>query len=584
MTDCSTRRFGALASTATWSLALLVSGFGAAAAQSGPPPTEERAPGDEIPTPAADIAEFDGWLAEYRTGAIRMVRNLVPDQEALGDVERRIEALARWQQLPAAEALFRAATVDPELPGGGGASANALDFEAELLPWRVRAMARHAIAGMQCEGLDAWLLERLDGRALAKDPGLRPLADAALRILGERGGEPAKLALERALGAFPKELRVAAVDVLAETAGLDTIDVFFDLLGDRQPEVRILAVRGITSALAPHTDETDADASSVPEDIASFREKALKEFEHILERDKIWQVRAAAADCTARLRTKHAVPVLIAGYEAELKRKKEPWAMDMRLHRLLSGMTGQNIPPGDAKPWKAFWKDAGPGFRIVADPTKASKPNADPRYDRFFSLDLQSDRVLFVVDLSGSMKEDITLQTGTTTTKAGDTTTKIRLVLDELRRIVLSLPEDSTFNVVVFNDGVKVWRETRDGMPAAVKLDDDARDDLLGSFLENLEPRGPTNLHGALDRALGFANKGLDDERYAAAFDTIYVLTDGAPSYGRVTDKDEIRRLVRETNHLKRLTIHAITFGAKNDTEFLKLLAEENGGRHVHVE
>ena len=117
-----------------------------------------------------------------------------------------------------------------------------------------------------------------------------------------------------------------------------------------------------------------------------------------------------------------------------------------------------------------------------------------------------------------------------------------------------------------------------------MKLDDETRDDLLGSFLDRLEPRGPTNLHGALDLALNFSGRGLHDKYYALDFDTVYVLSDGAPSFGEVIDKDEIRRLVRETNRLKRLTIHTVTFGDKNDTDFLRLLAEENGGRHIHID
>jgi hypothetical protein len=51
-----------------------------------------------------------------------------------------------------------------------------------------------------------------------------------------------------------------------------------------------------------------------------------------------------------------------------------------------------------------------------------------------------------------------------------------------------------------------------------------------------------------------------------------------------VTDKVEIRRRVREANRLRKLTIHCITFGDKNDTDFLRPMAEENGGRHIHVQ
>jgi hypothetical protein len=41
---------------------------------------------------------------------------------------------------------------------------------------------------------------------------------------------------------------------------------------------------------------------------------------------------------------------------------------------------------------------------------------------------------------------------------------------------------------------------------------------------------------------------------------------------------------VRETNRLRRIAIHCITFGDKNDTDFLGPLATENGGRHIHVD
>jgi hypothetical protein len=41
---------------------------------------------------------------------------------------------------------------------------------------------------------------------------------------------------------------------------------------------------------------------------------------------------------------------------------------------------------------------------------------------------------------------------------------------------------------------------------------------------------------------------------------------------------------VREVNGLRRIAIHCVTFGDQNDTDFLGTLAEENGGRHVHVQ
>jgi hypothetical protein len=278
------------------------------------------------------------------------------------------------------------------------------------------------------------------------------------------------------------------------------------------------------------------------------------------------------------------IPALIEGLKAELARKKDPWAMDVRLHELLEGLTGRTVLQGQIALWEEFWRNEGQNLTVRPKPKPGEEKAKDSRYQKFFDLDIRTDRVLFVLDFSGSMAEPVTLKTTGTVARAGTTTTKAELVVAEMKRIVMSLPEGTMFNMVVFSDEVHAWRQDREGHPGLVKLDDNAKDDLVGSFLDGLKPLGATNLYGALDKALGFGGRGLFDKYYETAFDTLYVLSDGAPSWGEVTDKDEIRRRVRETNALRRITIHCVTFGDKNDTDFLRLMAEENGGRHIHVE
>ncbi|MBK8976338.1 MAG: VWA domain-containing protein [Planctomycetes bacterium] len=539
-------------------------------------------PEPEAASSLADMQAFRAWLGDYSRGAIRMMHELEIDQAALADAEARMAKLAAWNDMNAAKALFDAAVVDPR-PAASNTASDILEFQSELLPWRIRSMARRHVAAMQVDGLDAWLIGLLDNGKLrdADADADRTRVDAALRILGARGSTGGKLALLRASRAMPPKLRLRAIDVLSETADLGLVESFVDILRDKESELRIAALNALGNALAEHTDETRND--SISDDIAKLRDETIAAMREVLVRDKVWQVRSAAASNLAKLRTRFALPALIDGYEAELGRRKEPWAMDARLHGLLEGLTGLGIPFGDARPWREFWKKEGASFRFAREGAQRQRVT-DSRYEKFFSIDLDSDRVLFVVDFSGSMREPVTLHQGTTSAQAGTTATKAQIVLEELRRIVLALPDGSYFNVIVFSDGVRVWRPARGGNPELVRIDDESRDDLLGNFLESIEPRGPTNLYDALDTALGFAGQGLKDQNYALGFDTVYVLSDGAPSYGRVIDKDEIRRLVRETNRLKRLTIHCVTFGQKNDTDFLRLLAEENGGRHIHVE
>ncbi len=205
----------------------------------------------------------------------------------------------------------------------------------------------------------------------------------------------------------------------------------------------------------------------------------------------------------------------------------------------------------------------------------------------FFNLQLESNRVLFVVDFSGSMVETITLKTpgvGTSSPGTKRTTTKAKLVVEELKKIVMTLNDGDLFNIIVFGDDVRVWKARKDGRPALVKMNDAMRDDLLGGYLDNLQPAGLTNLYGALEKALGFGGRGLHDKYYELGFDTLYILSDGAPTKGKITDTKEILRQVRATNALKRLSIHTITFGSINQLGFLKKLAAQNGGRHIHID
>ena len=544
-------------------------------------------PKEPPPDPSlADFQEFTRWLNAYRSGTVRMMRDLQLDEAALAEADAKMAALARWNTLPAVQQLFEAASVDPRAPGERSSTDN-IDFRAELQPWRIRALARKHVAAMTVEGLDDWLIGMLHSNNLrdANEHGddHRRRADAALQILGARPGAAAQLALLESTSRMPPKLRLRALDVLSDSGRVELVSTYVDTLRDKDADVRIASLNAIGNALGSHTDETVHE--TVPPEIAALRDRAIEAMRGVLSRDTVWQVRAAACNALAALKCKASIPALIDGYEAELGRTKDPWAMDLRIHRTLENMTGQSVGANDFKSWREFWRKEGVSMRLAKpDQVQAKNADNDARYERFFSLRVESDHVLFVVDFSGSMEEPITLQSGTTAASAGTKTTKAKIVIDELKKIVTSMPDGSYFNIVVFSDEVRVWRPSRAGPPELVRLDDQTRDELLGSFLDSLAPRGPTNLYGALDKAIGFAGRGLTDKYYALGFDTVYVLSDGAPSWGEVTDKDEIRRRVRETNRLKRLTINCITFGEKNDTDFLRLLAEENGGRHVHVE
>jgi hypothetical protein len=447
----------------------------------------------------------------------------------------------------------------------------------------VQTTACNHLRTMTGDGILPWLLQQLQAPGLrtGKKSAEQRNAMAVLRVLGGHPSKEAQLELLRACRTMPIELRVIAVNAMAKEPTVELVPTLVELLRDAEPNLRIAAINAIGQALQPHVDESLGKAPTG--ELLALRDAANTRLEDLLVRDQIWQVRSAAAYALAIQKCKTAIPALIRGLEAELGRKKDPWAMDVRLHKLLEGLTGQSVARGSVAPWQDFWAKEGGKFTVrLASEAGQPKPKSD-RYQKFFDLEVESDRVLFVVDFSGSMEEPITLQTKTTAAPPNQATTKSAIVIAELKKLIMSLPDGALVNLVVFSDGVRIWRADA-GRPALVKVNDEVRDDLLGNFLDSLRPSGPTNLYGALDAALDFGGRGLHDKYYAAGFDTLYVITDGAPTVGAVIDKDEIRRRVREANQLRRIAIHCITFGNQNDTSFLKPLAEENGGRHIHVE
>ena len=546
---------------------------------------QQPAAPEQAAAQVADLQAFSGWLKDYRAGAFRVVKAGAVDEAALQRVDAMMANLARWNTMPAARQLFEAASVQPR-PEHATSSTELIDYYRELQPWRVQALACKHLRAMTADGLLPWLLGMLDSKGIRSKDGAddRSNAAAVLRVLAGHPSVEAQLALARASQSMPSELRVRAVMALAEQPTIEEVPTLLELLHDAEPNVRIAAADGLGQALQPLVDES-LGKRPVGE-LLQTRDLVIGKLKEVLLHDAIWQARSAAAFALARLKCRPVVPALIEGLKAELQRKKDPWAMDLRLHRLLEGLTGQTVTPGDVRSWEEFWRKEGPGFQVALQAANGGPAVEQPRsnkYGKFFNLQVESDRVLFVLDFSGSMAEPLQLTTHTTGAAPGQATTKAQLVVSELKQLIMSLPDTTLLNIVVFSDDVRVWREDH-GRPALVKLDDETRDDLLGNFLDSLRPNGSTNLYGGLAKALEFGGRGVFDKYYGVGFDTLYVITDGAPSAGEITDKDEIRRRVHEVNRLRRFTINCITFGDKNDTDFLRPLAEENGGRHIHVD
>ncbi len=152
--------------------------------------------------------------------------------------------------------------------------------------------------------------------------------------------------------------------------------------------------------------------------------------------------------------------------------------------------------------------------------------------------------------------------------------TKISAARNELRRALRALPAEATFNVIVYSSIVKKWAASMAAASISNREEADA-------WARSIPADGGTNIHDALLRGFQVAGVGTTDRRYESGADTIFFLSDGRPSVGRITNTDQILAEVRRRNTLERVVIHCVGVGRDADDLFLARLAHENGGKFV---
>lgn len=534
-------------------------------------PAQDEEPGK---VPAADLARYENWLEAWSRGDILLVKQGRLDRRADRTFRKLFDKVAAGADLVAARRLWQAAVMQlsSDIDKMGRLAAS---------PGRVTGYAKKLIARIPDAAVDPWLLETAMRRGGAAGNRYRL---AALEIMGLRERpETGKLLFEQ-LDKFPVPERIEAVLALERTGSLEMLPALLQRLKARDPNLRIALVQTITGILAPYSDqmrernlEPDAAGARIaPIVIEAFRQQLLKE--------KVWQVRAAICDGFVQMRHKGAIPVLIDGLARELRLGR--WSnlmVAIRFHEGLEQLTGRSLPENAPHLWKDFWRKEAAGFKFVTHEQRERKEiPGSGRYAHYFNVDIKSRQILFVIDFSGSMAEKVQLTGG----RYGKSSrhVKYQLVKEELEKVIRALPPDTYCNVVFFSDEVGVWRRTKEGRPARVRMNDGNKSDLL-EYIWETSPGGSTNLYGAIKLALAMGDRGVYDKHYKLAFDSIFILSDGAPSSGEITDTRQIKERVRKANKLRRVKIHTIVFGdATNNIDFMRELAEENGGNFVHIQ
>lgn len=343
-----------------------------------------------------------------------------------------------------------------------------------------------------------------------------------------------------------------------------------EALKDVDPRVRLAALEGLEKA--PGTSWQDAVVARIE--------------------DPDWGVQLVAARIAGAREIGKSIPALIRALATCTPRVGEQ-IVDS-LHRL----TGETIDPY-AEPWAKWWEANrsrwGEDGRPLAPLKAASKPGSETT---FYGLKIRSDKVLYIIDTSLSMKEEKKAATTPSTPPKGPVTgeekekpapepeakfsgPKIEIAKQELRRSLRKLPRECSFNIISFNHGVVVWQ------PKMMLATEENKEQAY-AWIRDMTPAGSTYIDGALRIAFKLAGMGAYDRAYPqVAVDTIVLLSDGAPTdnnwpESKGMNPDEILAHVREWNSQKRVVVHCVGIDViVQGIEFLKKLAAENGGTYV---
>ncbi len=293
--------------------------------------------------------------------------------------------------------------------------------------------------------------------------------------------------------------------------------------------------------------------------------------------DVRWSVRVAVIRAIENTPAKEGIDALVKRMVKEDGRLIDDCARAMR------ALTGQNLS-AVAEVWRIWWESNREKWTekpAAADPSKPPAPYAPPPADvvrdakktGFFGLVIESKRVVFVIDISGSMNDSA----GATGPDAK--LSRADMAKRELRQAISNLAEGTLFDLVFYSGSVRVWK------PELQKMDTKIRKEAV-DFVDGVVVVGGTATYDALEAAysigdIGKLRKRDSDPTGEGRMDTIVLLSDGKPTVGRVIDPDQIRAAIREINKTRRVMIHAIAFGGDADQKFMRGLADDTGGTYL---
>ncbi len=364
------------------------------------------------------------------------------------------------------------------------------------------------------------------------------------------------------------EVQRNAIEILGERRNKDALPELEKLIQKGKDPLVLAAVLGAMSSIRRNDVEWEKElVRYASHEDADIRNTAIVQIGRTKNADYLsvltealeheqWATRLAAARGIEEMRVEEGVGPLCS------RIPKETGRMQNEFYEILFRLTGKSFR-SSPKMWEKWWADEGASFKIIKESElkKLEKEEETRRLKEittteFFGIRVQSHRVTFIIDVSGSMNDPTR---GKYIGEAG--VPRIDVAKSELVKCLDGLDLQSLFNIVTFSSDVDAWRER-------VAENTEATMEEAKGFVDRLGAGGATNLFGSLE----FAFEDPD-------VDTIFVLSDGEPTAGSITDPMSIRETVRSWNENRGIVINCIAVGGQ--FQILEWLAEDTGGTHV---
>ncbi|MCB9916644.1 MAG: HEAT repeat domain-containing protein, partial [Planctomycetes bacterium] len=467
-------------------------------------------------------------------------------------------------------AACRAAALRPLLPrlvARGDQPACALVFDNLRLETRAdRHAALAALRAFDSASCREWLATRLKEQSLDSERKL-----LLLDLFEDDASPLVRAALEKRLGDPIDAVRLRALELLARLGDADLVHRLEKIAryGDEAFVVRAIGVlaggregdRGFIEQLYGFTrDQSALVRLGAVRALAKVPTQDALTLLHRLLDDRDRRVQLAALAAVGEKRQLRSLPRLI-----ELLGHSDGITSD-EAARWLRLFTGLDHGLSAAR-WGAWFEREGLAFqmptreegeRLEAERLARRNELGELRTASFYGLHIDSRRVCFVIDLSGSMADPATGRGS-----ASGARTRLAVAKEELRNALRQLLDGVRFNLVAFASGARSFA------PALVELSASTRTDALLEVEGWISGGGTALYEGVMT--------GLADPEV----DTLYLLTDGEPSEGEVTAPEEIHRRVVEVCARRGVKIHAVAIGRASS--LLKALARDTGGQYVEL-